>query len=112
MKSKRNHRAEELIQQTIAQVLRREIQDARLSSVTVTGVDLSPDFKQATVFFSLLEPSVTAIRDAETAFKKAAGFFRVSLSKQAEFRHTPQLTFKYDTSVEEGARISDLLRDI
>lgn len=110
-KSKRNHRAEELIQQAIANVLRRDVQDQRLSFVTITGVDLSPDFKQAIVFFSLLDPKPLLMREAENAFKKAAGFFRASLAKQVELRHTPNLVFRYDPSVETGARISDLLRD-
>lgn len=111
-KSKRNHRGEELIQHIIAQTLQREVQDARLSQVTITGVDLSPDFKQATVYFSLLKPTETLIKDAQTAFKKASAFFRVCLSKQTELRHTPQLTFKYDTSIADATRISDLLRDV
>ena len=122
-KSKRNHRTEELIQKTIAHILKKEVQDSRLSSVTITGVDLSPDFKQATVFFTLLEAtqstlkkatqklkrSESAIKKAEEAFAKATGFFRVQLSKQAELRHTPQLSFKYDLTAIAAARISDLL---
>lgn len=109
-KSKRNHRAEELVQHAIANVLHREVNDARLSTVTITGVDLSPDFKQAIVFFSLLDPNAEAIREAEKAFKKAAGFFRVCLSKKVELRHTPQMVFRYDPSIETGERISSLLK--
>lgn len=111
MKSKRIYRAAELIQKIIAGLLLREVSDPRLSKVTITGVDLSPDFNNATIFFSLLDPTDQAIKDAENAFKKAVGFFRINLSKQTELRHTPQLLFKYDFSIVTGERISDLLKE-
>ena len=110
-KSKRNHRTEELIQHIIAQLLLRDVHDPRLSKVTITGVDLSPDFKNATIFFSCLDPTDVALKNAQKAFEKAVSFFRVHLSKQTELRHTPQLSFKYDTSLVDGERISKLLKE-
>ncbi|MCX7125729.1 MAG: 30S ribosome-binding factor RbfA, partial [Gammaproteobacteria bacterium] len=94
MKSKRTHRTAELIQQIVAMALIKEVSDPRLSAVTITGVDLSPDFKQAVVFFSMLEPTDEAIKAAETAFQKATGFFRLHLSRSTELRHTPKLFFR------------------
>ena len=111
MKSKRIYRAAELIQKIVAGLLLSEVSDPRLKSVTITDVDLSPDFRQASVFFTLLDANPESIKAAETAFKKAASFFRVNVSKQAELRYTPELTFKYDMSVIEGERISNLLKD-
>ena len=111
MKSKRTNRVAELIQMTIAQLLRRDVRDPRLVSVTLTGVDLAPDFTQAIIFFTMLDPSKKNIDDAKKAFEKAAGFFRAHLSKTTELRHTPRLIFRFDTAIEEGEKISALLKD-
>lgn len=108
-KSKRNNRVAELIQTTIAQLLQKEVSDPRFKTVTITAVDLSPDGKNAIVFFSLLEATLDNIQSAEKAFKKAAGFFRLQLSRLTELRHTPQLIFKYDASLANAERISRLI---
>ncbi|OGT47323.1 MAG: ribosome-binding factor A [Gammaproteobacteria bacterium RIFCSPHIGHO2_12_FULL_38_11] len=110
-KSKRTHRTAELIQKIIALALLKEVSDPRLSKITITGVDLSPDFKQAIVFFSMLDPTDEFIQSAENAFKKAEGFFRLLLSRSTELRHTPKLFFRYDMTPITAERISDLLRE-
>ena len=111
-KSKRNNRLAELIQSVIARLLIKEVFDPRLSSVTITGVDVSPDGRNAIVFFSLLDPTDVNIKSAEKAFEKASGFFRFQLSRETELRHTPKLIFKYDASLMVGERVSQLLSDV
>ena len=106
----RRHQASELIQRTIATVLHTEVQDPRLSKVTITGVDLSPDFKQSTVFFKKIDTQKKSIAATESAFKKASAYFRVQLSRKTELRHTPKLSFKFDTSMINAERIANLLR--
>lgn len=108
-KSKRNGRIAELIQTTVAQLLQKEVNDPRLKTATITAVDLSPDNKNAIVFFSLLDPTNTNVQYTTKAFQKATGFFRLQLSHLTEFRHTPKLIFKYDASLLAGERISNLL---
>ncbi|MCX7120870.1 MAG: 30S ribosome-binding factor RbfA [Gammaproteobacteria bacterium] len=110
-KSKRTHRTAELIQQIVALALLKEVSDPRLAKITITGVDLSPDFKQAIVFFSMLDPTEESIKLAEVAFQKATGFFRLLLSRSTELRHTPKLFFRYDITLVNAERISDLLRE-
>jgi len=111
-KSKRTTRMADLIQTIVARLLQREISDPRLQGISITGVDLSPDLKNAIVFFSLLEPSNESIKIAERAFGKASGFFRVQLSRSTELRHTPKLIFKYDASIMIGTRVSQLLKNV
>lgn len=111
IKSKRAYRVAELIQSIVAQLLKKEVSDPRLLSVTITGVDLSPDFCKATVFFTLLDPTPASIKEAERAFAKAAGFFRVNVSKLTKLRHTPNLTFRYDETLVTAERVSRLLSD-
>lgn len=110
-KSKRAFRVGELIQSTVASVLRKEVSDPRLKTIAITGADLSPDGKNAIVFFSLLDPTPANINSAEKTFEKAASFFRYQLSQFTELRHTPKLIFKYDPSLMVGERVSWLLRD-
>lgn len=110
MKSKRTHRTAELIQKIIALALLKETSDPRLTNVTITGVDLAPDFTQALVFFSMLDPTKEAIYSADKAFKKAEGFFRGVLSRSTELRYTPKLFFRYDPTLINAERISDLLK--
>ena len=107
--SKRNHRIGELIQTTIARVLQTQVSDPRLQQATIVDVDLSPDVKNATVYFSLLDTELKNIQSVENAFKKAVGFFRVQLSQLVELRFTPKLTFKFDASGMAAERITQLL---
>lgn len=109
-KSKRTYRISELIHNTMACVLQKHVADPRLQQVTITGVDLSPDLKNALIYFSLVNPELKNIQAAEDAFKKAAGFFRVQLSQLTELRFTPKLTFKFDVSGIAAERITQLLR--
>ena len=110
-KSKRVYRMAELIQSVVAQVLQKEVNDPRLQSVTITGVDLSPDGKRATVFFSLIDHADDKIKEAKQAFQKASGFFRFNLSRQTELRHTPILVFEYDASLMTAERVSRLINE-
>lgn len=110
--SVRKNRMAELIQSVIATVLKKEVSDPRLRCVTITGVDLSPDGKNALIFFSLLDPTAELIQSAEKAFEKASRFFRFQLSRLTELRHTPQLIFKYDPSLMAGEHMSRLLNKI
>ena len=107
----RQHQASELIQRIIATLIATEVQDPRFSKVTITGVDLSPDFKQAKIFFSQLDATEKSIAKTEAAFKKASGFFRAQLAKKAELRYTPVLFFKFDASGINAERIAKLLDD-
>lgn len=112
MTSIRTHRVAELIQTIVARLLITEVNDPRLRSVSITGVDIAPDFKRAIVFFTMLETDdASAIKEAEKAFEKAAGFFRAKVARLAELRHTPQLVFQYDVTIIHGERVSKLLKD-
>ena len=79
--------------------------------MSITHVKLPPDFSIATIYFSLSDITPAAIKEAEQAFQKASGFFRVNLSKKTELRHTPKLVFRYDKAGIEAERISRLLDD-
>lgn len=110
--SRRVERINALLQEEIAALLAREVQDPRLGTmVSVTGVDTSPDLRNATVRVSVLGDAEAA-RAALAALRHAAGFFRREMATRLRLRQVPELTFRLDKSIEEGARVLQLLREI
>jgi ribosome-binding factor A len=80
--------------------------DPRLQGVLITDVIVSRDLTSAKVFFSVDD---SAHKKVAQLLNKASGFFRSSLSKSLDLRHTPSLSFIYDTAPNTGARMDDLL---
>ena len=87
-------------------LLKQEVKDPRLKQVVITDVIVSRDLTSAKVFFSVDADSNKIV---VSLLNKASGFFRSSLSKTLDLRHTPTLSFIYDTAPNTGARIDDLL---
>ena len=104
--SYRTERVNELVKRELVLLLRKEVNDPRLQNVIITDVIASRDLSSARVFFSCAEESQ---KEVSTLLFKASGFFRTRLSKVLYLRHTPTLSFIYDTAPNTGARIEDLL---
>lgn len=105
----RQARVGEMIKRDLAEILRREMRDPRLAMVTITSVDVSRDFTLAKVFISTIgtpQEKVAALR----ALQGAAGFLRGHLGKMLELRTVPTLLFRYDTGIERGVRLFELLK--
>ena len=98
------------IQRELSEIIRRDLQDPRLSLVTLTAVDASPDLSHAIVYFTCLERAQAEA--AGKALQRAAGFLRSSLAKRIKMYTTPALRFKYDDSVERGAHLSQLIDSV
>ena len=108
-KSTRLQRVADLIHHQLADLLKKEVQDSRLNNVVLTAVIMSPDLKQAKVFYTILE---TKHRNKiQQALNKAAGYLRHLLAEATVLRYIPQLQFIYDESVERGSRITTLIDD-
>ena len=107
--SYRTERVNELIRRELVLLLKQETKDPRLKQVVVTDVVVSRDLTSAKVFFSVDEDSHKIVASLLT---KAGGFFRSSISKTLDLRHTPKLSFIYDTAPNTGARIDDLLKKL
>ena len=104
--SYRAERVNELIRRELVLLLSKETKDPRLQEVVITDVKVSRDLTSAKVFFSVDE---SAQKTVTTLLNKASGFFRSSLSKVLDLRHTPALSFIYDTAPNTWARMDDLL---
>ena len=104
-------RVGELLQAEIAQLLLRQLKDPRLSMVTISRVEVSSDLRHACIYISRIG-SETEQRAALQGFEHAAGFIRGQLGKHLKLRYTPELTFKLDTTIAYGVRISRMLHDL
>ena len=102
----RTERVNELMRRELVVLLKQETKDPRLKQVVITDVIVSRDLTSAKVFFSVDEESIKIVA---SLLDKASGFFRSSLSKSLDLRHTPTLSFIYDATPNTGARIDDLL---
>lgn len=98
---------QERIKNEINMLLRREISDPRLSLCSVTRVELNPDFSVATVFWDTFDSSKRG--DIKKAIEGISGRMRTLLAKNLQVRHTPVLTFTYDSQFEDEMKITELL---
>lgn len=104
----RTRRVAEQIQRELAELIQLELKDPRIGLVTLTGVEVTPDYAHAKVFFTLLDGEDLA-GQALAGLQHAAGFLRSQLAHRMKLRIMPQLHFVYDVSVERGVRLSSLI---
>jgi ribosome-binding factor A len=105
----RGARIADQIQQELAEVIQREIKDPRVGFTTLTGVDLTPDYAYATVFFTVLPDTEAQIASTLSGLRSAAGFLRAELGRRIRIHTTPELRFRYDQSTERGMAMSRLI---
>ena len=113
--SRRTERVNDLIREELSDLLLREVNDPRLGGlISITKVEVTPDFFNARVFVSIMQPPAEQA-DALRALNAAASFFHRELKSRIQMRRIPFLVFKLDTSIEEAAevlaRIDQVLRD-
>ena len=97
-------------QEEISMILMTEIKDEDIKFVTITGVDTTSDLSYAKVYFTVLDDSKKAT--TLEALNGAASFIRGKLAERVEVRHTPELKFIYDTSIEYGQKIESIIKEI
>lgn len=106
----RSERVSEQIRRVLADLIGTELKDPRVGMVSITAVEVTPDYSHAKVYFSTLAghegaPVVMAGLD------KAAGFLRRELGKRITLHTLPQLHFVFDESLERGADLTRLIHE-
>lgn len=109
--NRRSERVGEMIRSRISALIIRGLRDPRIGMTTVTGVKMSPDLKQARVFISVLGSEEDRRRSLE-GLSSAAAHIRHEIGVELRLKNTPELTFVYDSSIEYGARIEELLQQV
>ncbi|MFO1226567.1 30S ribosome-binding factor RbfA [Roseateles sp.] len=101
----RSFRVADQIQRDLAELI-RELKDPRIGMVTLSSVEVTPDYAHAKVFFSVLVGDTAA---TQTALNEAAGFLRNGLFKRLQIHTVPSLHFQFDRTTERAAEMSALI---
>lgn len=111
--SLRTTRVNELLRAEISELILREVKDPRVSEglITITEIRVSPDLRHATVFVSHLGTDEER-EHALAGLQRAAPFLHRELVHRLKMRAVPELQFRFDPSIERGARLSDLIRKV
>ncbi|RXZ76917.1 30S ribosome-binding factor RbfA [Paenibacillaceae bacterium] len=104
-------RVGEQIKKELSHIIQTELKDPRIGFITVTGVEVTGDLSQAKVYLSVLG-SDEQKEETLNALARGKGFIRSELGKRVRLRHTPELLFKFDSSIEYGSHIEALLEQI
>jgi ribosome-binding factor A len=102
--------AEQILKET-SELLMFSIKDPRVALVTLTGAEVSRDISVAKIFFTVSGDEAER-KEAEQGLKSAAPFIRRQLSQMLRLRFMPALRFQYDSSVNYGHRIDELLHQV
>ena len=109
MASNRIGRINEEIQRELASLI-PTVKDPRVTGlISVTAVETTPDLRFAKIYVSMLDKSSAS--EVVKGLKSAAGYLRRELGSALNLRHTPQLMFAEDHSIDKGAHILELLRN-
>ncbi len=99
-----------LMTKEISYILANEVKDQDLKFVTITECRVTNDLSYAKVYYTILDEN--KIEASKKAFKDAKGFIRRELTKRMDIRHTPELEFIYDESIEYGKKIEDMINEL
>lgn len=107
----RLNRIDEEYRKELSQIIDRELKNPNITGmISVTKVKVTNDLKYAKVYVSILNSK--NIKDTLAGLKKSSGFIRSELAKRVNLRNTPELIFELDESLEYGARIDSILKEI
>ncbi len=103
----RSDRVAEQVRRDLADLIRTELKDPRVGMISLTAVELTPDYAHAKVFYATLNDE--HLDEIERGLKRAAGFLRRELGRRIHIHTLPELHFIYDNSIQHGASMSALI---
>ncbi|HZP82387.1 MAG TPA: 30S ribosome-binding factor RbfA [Chthonomonadaceae bacterium] len=109
--SVRQERVQEQLVHEISDLIQKELRDPRLGFVTLTGAEVSRDLRHAKVYVSVLGDE-EARKQSLKALNSAAGLLRGEFARRAHLRVAPEIQFCFDTGIERGQRIFELLHSV
>ncbi|MEI7554752.1 30S ribosome-binding factor RbfA [Candidatus Chlorohelix sp.] len=109
--SRRTEQVAEMIKEIVSTLIQRDLRDPRLSFVTITRAEVSPDLKHAKLFFSVMGNEESR-KDTFKALKGASGYLRRELFRHLQMKYVPELHFEFDGGIEHGDKIQRILHAI
>ena len=95
----------------ISNIINYELNNPNVTGlISVTKAKITPDLKYAKVYVSILNSK--NIKETLAGLKKSSGYIRSEIAKRINLRITPELIFELDDSIEYGAKIDSILKDI
>lgn len=105
-------RLEQEIQKEVSDILLKRVRDPRVQGITVTGVEVTGDLQQATIYYSILSDKASDGEKTAAGLEKATGLIRKELGSRLSIYKTPELKFQRDDSVKYGDNIDRLLNEL
>ena len=104
-------RIDEEYRKELSQIISYDLKNPNVTGmISVTKVKVTTDLKYAKVYVSILNSK--NIKETMDGLKKSSGFIRSELAKRINLRNTPELIFEIDDSIEYGAKIDSILKEI
>jgi ribosome-binding factor A len=110
MSSDRMRRVNAALREVLSEAI-SALKDPRIGFVTVTGVKASPDLRHAIVYVSVLG-SHRKRRASLDGLGSSAGVLQAAVNRELRLKRTPQLSFEYDPTIEEGVRLTRLIDEL
>jgi ribosome-binding factor A len=107
----RPERVAHMVQQLLAELFVRGMRDPRLGLVTITGVKMSPDLREARVYWTVHGDAEQRKHTAK-GLANARAYLRRACANELKLRVTPDLHFTYDEAIDRGERIEQLIREV
>jgi ribosome-binding factor A len=107
----RPERVGQMLQQLLGEIFARGMRDPRIGFVTITGVKMSPDLREARVYYAVHGDAEQRKQTAK-GLENARGFLRREIAAELRLRVTPDLHFSYDEAIDRGERIEQLIRQV
>lgn len=108
MSSLKGERVSSDMQRELCNILLLEAKDEDFKNVTITDVEVTNDLSFAKIYFTTTDNR----KKVEKDLNNAAGFFRSELSQRLDIRHTPELRFIFDESIENGQKIEKIIEEL
>jgi ribosome-binding factor A len=105
----RGLRVADQIQRDLSEIIAFELKDPRVGMITITEVQVTPDYAHAKVFFTMLSDDPVAIQNTVDGLVKAAGYMRAQLGRRLSIHTLPALHFFHDNSTARGIEMSKLI---
>jgi ribosome-binding factor A len=105
----RGLRVADQIQKDLSELIAFELNDPRVGMITLTEVQLTPDYAHAKIYFTLLKDGKEEIKQTLEGLNKASGYLRNMLGKRLHIHTLPSLHFLHDTSTSRGLQMSALI---
>ena len=107
----RPERVAQMVQQLLGEIFARGMRDPRIGLVTITGVKMSPDLREARVYWTV-HGDPEQRKHTARGLENARGWLRHEVGTELKLRLTPDLHFIYDEAIDRGERIEQLIRQV